>query len=103
MTQFHLVPQAQMLQPGQIVRVEILGKPVAVCRVGNEWHAFGDTCPHAGAPLSSGRLVGNEVICPFHGARFDVTSGRPCGGPAMGGVASYRVRVTGTGVEVEID
>ncbi|MGH9631526.1 MAG: Rieske (2Fe-2S) protein [Bryobacteraceae bacterium] len=33
-----------------------------------------DTCTHRSRPLSEGELNGNEVSCPWHGARFDVTS-----------------------------
>ena len=49
--------------------------------VGRGGHRFGqidNTCRHHGGPLGEGVLEGHEVICPWHGWRFDVTTGQ-CG------------------------
>jgi len=42
------------------------------------------------------------VTCPWHGAKFNVTTGEVAGPPARTGVSSYRCRVNGSDVEVEI-
>lgn len=37
--------------------------------------ALGDTCPHRFAPLHRGKVIDDEIQCPYHGLRFD-ESGR---------------------------
>ncbi|WP_406285389.1 Rieske (2Fe-2S) protein [Embleya sp. NBC_00896] len=53
--------------------------PVAVVRHGETVHAFEDRCPHAGAILSRGVLVGEQLTCPAHKGVFEITTGRSIG------------------------
>ncbi len=65
---------------------------IVVCRVGGTLYALADNCSHADTPLSEGRLRGYGLVCPLHGASFDVRDGSHSGPPAWEGVASYEVR-----------
>jgi nitrite reductase/ring-hydroxylating ferredoxin subunit len=67
-----------------------------------EIYALDDECPHEAAPLSDGRIVGDEIECPWHSSHFDVRTGRVMRDPADADVATYRVRLVGDEVEVEI-
>ncbi|MBI2561442.1 MAG: Rieske 2Fe-2S domain-containing protein [candidate division NC10 bacterium] len=49
-----------------------------------------------------GQVQVDVVTCPWHGAKFKVTSGEVLGPPARAGVASYPTRVTGSDIEVEV-
>ncbi|MFK8024157.1 MAG: Rieske (2Fe-2S) protein [Ilumatobacter sp.] len=64
---------------------------IVVCRVGGELYAVTDNCSHADTPLSEGRLRGYGVICPLHGASFDVRTGEHSGPPAWEGVPCHAV------------
>jgi nitrite reductase/ring-hydroxylating ferredoxin subunit len=90
------------LAPGQGKRVEAGGKKIALFNVDGKYYAIDDTCTHRGGPLSEGELSGNEVTCPWHGAIFDLTTGKVLGPPATKGVARYNVRVSGNSIEVEV-
>jgi nitrite reductase/ring-hydroxylating ferredoxin subunit len=90
------------LVPGQGMRVEVSGKKIALFNVDGTYYAIDDTCTHKGGPLSEGELAGNEVTCPWHGAVFDVTTGKVLGPPAPKGVSRYSVRVSGNSIEIEI-
>jgi nitrite reductase/ring-hydroxylating ferredoxin subunit len=90
------------LAPGQAKRVEAQGKRIALFNVGGSYHAVDDTCTHRGGPLSEGQVDGNVVTCPWHGAKFNITTGAVLGPPARAGVASFRIRVSGSDVEVEL-
>lgn len=46
--------------------------------------AYALTCPHALGPLDDEPIVRGQVICPWHGYRFDVHTGR-CVEPAASG------------------
>jgi len=101
MAQFVKVGTKGDLAPGQGKMVEVGGKKIALFNVEGTYHAIDDTCTHRGGPLSEGELAGNEVTCPWHGAVFDVTTGKVLGPPATKGVSRYNVRVSGENIEIE--
>ena len=90
------VAELSALPPGKSACVLFEGQKVALFNVGGSVHAIADTCSHRGGPLSEGQLEeGARVICPWHGARFDLKSGAALGPPAYPGVKHYRVTVKG--------
>jgi nitrite reductase (NADH) small subunit/3-phenylpropionate/trans-cinnamate dioxygenase ferredoxin subunit len=99
---FRKVADRESLAPGRATVVEVGSERIALFNVAGTFYAIGDTCTHRGGPLSEGSLDGSTVTCPWHGARFDVCSGRNLTPPAPGEVPCYRVRVQGNDVEVEI-
>lgn len=102
MAAFVKVATTSELAPGQAKRVEVQGKAIALFNLGGSYHAIDDTCTHRGGPLSEGQLQGEVVTCPWHGAKFKVTSGEVLGPPARAGVSSYAIRVNGSDIEVEV-
>ena len=64
-----------------IAVTEVSGKKVCIARHNTELFAFASGCPHAGAALNDGWLdaVGN-VVCPLHGYKFNMKTGRDASG-----------------------
>lgn len=52
-------------------RFVLLGIPIVIYKINNQIIALQDRCPHRGAPLSSGKLEGVLLQCPYHGWRFN--------------------------------
>ena len=102
MAAFIKVATTSELAPGQAKKVEVNGKTIALFNLGGSYHAIDNTCTHRGGPLSEGDVEGQVVTCPWHGAKFKVTSGEVLGPPARAGVASYPTRITGSDIEVEV-
>ena len=102
MAAFVKVATTGELAPGQAKRVEAGGKRIALFNRDGAYYAVEDTCPHRGGPLSEGQVEGNVVTCPWHGAKFNITTGQVLGPPARAGVASFRTRVNGSDIEVEL-
>lgn len=75
---------------------------IVVCRVDGELYAVEDNCSHADTPLSEGRLRGSLLVCPLHGAGFDVRTGEHSGPPAYEGVPCHRVHAGDSEVLVEV-
>lgn len=75
---------------GKGVRVDLAGRAYAVFNATGQYYAIDDRCPHRGASFSQGRLVGNTVTCPLHGATADVRTGA-CTPPSPGAVGTYDV------------
>ena len=90
------------LPPGKATAVEIDGNRIAVFNVAGTFYAIDDTCPHAGGPLSEGKVDGGKVVCPWHDAEFDLNTGDVLAPPAFEGVKSYKVVVEGNDVKVEL-
>jgi len=91
------------LRPGRAVRLEVSGQRVAVYNVGGTFYATQHDCTHEGGPLSEGDLQGTVITCPWHGSRFDVTTGKLVRGPAQRPLQTFRVAVEGDRGRVESD
>jgi 3-phenylpropionate/trans-cinnamate dioxygenase ferredoxin subunit len=75
---------------------------IVVCRVAGRLYAVEDHCSHADTPLSDGALRGATLVCPLHGAQFDVRDGTHQGPPAWEGIACYVVTEDEGGVTVDL-
>jgi len=76
------------------------GREIVVCRTKDGIYALDNICTHAYARLSEGRLRGTRLICPLHGASFDVRDGRVLGAPATRPLATHSVSVVGDRIEI---
>jgi len=65
-------------------------------------YAVENRCSHATARLDSGELDGCQIVCPLHGARFDVRDGACVGPPASQAIRSFEARINGADVEVAV-
>ena len=89
------------LKAGKLV--EAAGQRIAIFNLGGKYWAIEDACPHRGGPLSEGMLAEGEVICPWHGSRFNLRTGVVLTPPAQRNVKSFPLRIVGTEVEVEVE
>lgn len=89
------------LPPGSVQRVHVGAMAVAVANVDGEIYAVSDTCTHAQISLSEGGLIGRQIVCPWHGAMFDLKTGRPTCGPAVDPVRCYQTRIEGEHIVIE--
>jgi len=96
------VARTEDLVPGQAKRVDIAGRSLAVFNLAGRYLTIDDACNHRGGPLSEGQVEGEVVVCPWHGAKFSITTGELLGPPGRGPVRSYPTYVNGQDVEVEL-
>ena len=95
------VAQTADLSPGEAKTVEAHGTPIALFNVGGTFHAIHNTCLHRGGPLGEGFLEGQVVTCPWHGWKYDCTTGVAKMNPAAK-VQVFPVKVQGSDVLVEL-
>jgi 3-phenylpropionate/trans-cinnamate dioxygenase ferredoxin component len=88
---------------GKIKVVEAGERRIALCNYDGAIYAIADECTHDRGPLDQGELIGEEVECPRHGARFDIKSGRATRLPAVRPVKTYRVVMQGDSIAVEVE
>jgi nitrite reductase (NADH) small subunit len=99
---FTRVAGVSEIAPGKAKQVTVNGRKVGIYNVNGTYYALEDTCTHRGAPLSEGECEGTVVVCPWHGAQFDLTSGSHLSPPASRGVANYKVQVVGDEIQVDV-
>jgi len=78
----------------------IQGQPVLLCRLDGEYFAIENRCSHELTPLQGGSMAQCIIICPLHGAEFDMRTGESLGPPAFDPIYTYAVRVVGDAIEV---
>ena len=88
---------------GKIKVVEAGERRIALCNYNGTIYAIADECTHDRGPLDQGELIGNEVECPRHGARFDIATGRATRLPAVRPVKTYPVVMQGDSIAVEVE
>lgn len=77
------------------VAVDFGGRPVGVVVIDGEPLAFDARCPHLGGPLDPCRIQGRQAECPWHGYRYDVSTGRSCDGRGLRLFSAPAVEVEG--------
>jgi 3-phenylpropionate/trans-cinnamate dioxygenase ferredoxin subunit len=77
-------------------------REILVCRTKQGIYAVDNICTHAYARLNEGRLRGTRLICPLHGASFDVRDGHVLGAPATQPLLTHAVNVTGDCIEISV-
>ena len=88
------------LPVGKTLSVTIGHKQVAVFNIAGKYYALDDACTHASGPLSDGTCEGTVVTCPWHGATFDIVTGKALSAPAFDNLNSYQVLVEGEDLKV---
>ena len=101
MANFVKICKTSDVKVGSGKSIEINGKPVAVFNIEGNFYAINDTCMHRGGPLGEGELDGKTVICPWHGWRYDVTTGANELVPDLP-TNRYNVKVEGDDVLVDV-
>jgi len=102
MAEFQTVCRVADLGDGEGKAVEVGKKLVAVFRLGEDFFAIDDVCPHMGASLSGGYVADGIVTCPWHGWRFRLSDGTWADYKKVK-IGSYPVRVQEGEVQVLID
>ena len=98
--EFVAVTATDELANGERLFVEIDGQPIVLFNIAGQYFAIGDVCSHDDGPLGDGDLDGMEVICPRHGARFDVHTGKALSLPAVVDIPAFPVRVKDDQIEI---
>lgn len=109
----HVVARLDEIPDGGCKRVVVKARPITVFRVGHEYFALCDRCPHAGGSLAAGKRTGavvadvpgeyrleraGEIIrCPWHGWAFDLRTGRSECDPVRLRVRAYEAGVACAG------
>lgn len=92
------------LPPNGVRGVEVDGAKILLARAqSGDICALSSVCTHMGGALEDGRREGDTIICPLHGSRFDLRTGKPVNGPAVFPQPRYETRVREGNIEVKAE
>lgn len=100
----HDVAPLSALSEGEARAFQVDGEEIVLCRVDGGVCALHGICTHEDLPLDGGTVEDGVLTCPWHGARYDVRTGRVLALPAVRFLRVYRSRLDENGrVRVEMD
>lgn len=99
---FVVIADEGEIPPGERLNISVDDDPILIINIGGKLYALGDICSHDGNMLDDAAVEGNEIVCPRHGARFDVRNGKVTALPAVVDIPAYPVRIVGGQIEVGI-
>lgn len=99
---FQAVTRVGELPRGKSLCVVVDGREILLCHTAEGIFAVDNLCTHAEARLCEGKLKGHRILCPLHGAAFDVRDGAALSKPASVALTTYPVKVEGDDVLVSL-
>jgi 3-phenylpropionate/trans-cinnamate dioxygenase ferredoxin component len=96
------IGSVEEVQNGERLFVEIGQYQIVVFNIAGDYFAIGDVCSHDGGPLGDGELEDQKIICPRHGARFDVRTGTVLTLPAYEDIPAYPVIIENDRIKVGV-
>ncbi len=77
---------------------------VALFLVEGSVYAIANKCAHKGGPLADGHLLGMDIICPWHGMKYDIQTGKaaPDAWNKTFSVASFETKIEGEDVLIKM-
>jgi len=102
MSGFIKVAELSDIEEGELVPVEVDGEPICLAKASGVICAFTDNCTHIGGPLNEGDLEGDVLTCPWHGAQFNVHTGKVLRGPARQDLQTYPVQIEGEDILISL-
>jgi nitrite reductase/ring-hydroxylating ferredoxin subunit len=102
MSEFVKVAELNDLDDGELMAVEVDAELVCLAKVEGSVYAFTDNCTHISGPLNEGELEGEVLTCPWHGAQFNVRTGKVLRGPARQDIQTYPIKVEDNSILIRL-
>ncbi|MGH8015542.1 MAG: Rieske (2Fe-2S) protein [Candidatus Zixiibacteriota bacterium] len=103
MAEFKKVARVEDIPTGKVKGFEVGYDKIVICNTGEGFYAVADECSHEMLPRNRARLKGNIILCPHHGARYDVRTGEVTHPPAIVPVQTFEVKVENGEIFVKLD
>ena len=97
------VSRTSELAPGEYRVVDVDDVVIAVFNIDGEFYAIEDNCTHDHLCLTGGEIEGDVIVCPHHGARFNIRTGEALTAPAYEEVPTFPVQVVDGMIQVRDD
>ncbi len=107
---FIVVAKTTELSKGAKTKITLENKEILMVNIEGAYYAVDNKCPHMGGSLYDGNLEGSNIVCPKHGSKFDVQTGKAVQSGKMlfinvkvRDLHTYPVKIEGTDILVGIE
>ncbi|MEM4312099.1 MAG: non-heme iron oxygenase ferredoxin subunit [Nitrososphaerales archaeon] len=97
------VCKVKELMEGEKISIEHEGKKILVVNVEGKYYAVDGICTHEYAELVNGIILEKRIVCPLHLSQFDLETGEVMNPPATEPLKTYKVKIEGDSIWVEVD
>jgi len=98
MARWERIANPDELVDGGRKSVEVDETTALLIRIGESYYCVEDVCTHDGQPLTEGPVEEGQIVCPRHGARFNLATGAPTCMPATEAIQTFAVEVRDDGI-----
>ncbi len=99
---FYAVCGVDEIPEGDRLFIEVGIRTIVIFNHGGKFYAIADVCSHDQGPVGDGEIDGYEIICPRHGARFDIRNGKVTRLPAVEDIEAYPIQVVDGEVRIGV-
>ncbi len=99
---FTAVTEARDIKEKNFSTFDVNGTGIVICHFRDEYFAIENQCSHALSAFDAGRMRGYNIICPLHGATFDIRDGSVTSLPAKQPIRSFPLRIVDGIIEVDL-
>ncbi|HZO22227.1 MAG TPA: non-heme iron oxygenase ferredoxin subunit [Steroidobacteraceae bacterium] len=90
------------IRRGSMCAYTVAAREILICHTREGVFALDNICTHAHARMCEGWLKATRIVCPLHGASFDIRDGKVLGPPAELPLPSFPVRIVARMIEVAV-
>lgn len=69
------VAKTNEIEPSQLKHVEVEKKEILIANIDGKFYSLDDRCSHMNASLAKGKVIDSDVVCAFHAAKFNISTG----------------------------
>jgi 3-phenylpropionate/trans-cinnamate dioxygenase ferredoxin component len=96
-----VIPATELID-GERLFIDVGENSLVIFNIAGQFFAIGDVCSHDNGPVGEGDLESFNIVCPRHGAEFDIRTGKAIHMPAVVDIPAYPVRVVDGQIQVGI-
>ncbi|MDP4536988.1 Rieske (2Fe-2S) protein [Alkalimonas collagenimarina] len=99
---YHKATTENQLKEGKSMALKINGYNILLCKFDGQYYAFKNSCPHQSRPMTNAKIKAGKLICPLHGAQFNLSDGASLGSLTKRPLTSYDILVGNNEVHIKL-
>ena len=96
-----VIPATELIN-GERLFIDVGENSLVIFNIAGQFFAISDVCSHDNGPVGEGDLDSFNIVCPRHGAEFDIRTGKAMQMPAVVDIPAFPVRVVDGQIQVGI-